>query len=128
MFLLCVFRQDNQPCDIMEQSQTVTISCVSSNKISHPINFMLQYLPTCSTFLHYFHPWFVSLISLSLSLFLQNPGSCHCDQNANTSGNDRNRLSPCQPNPGNNPHLQLFPDNQWEGRCPLVSAITACLP
>lgn len=66
MFLLCVFRQDNQPCDIMEQSQTVTISCVSSNKISHPINFMLQYLPTCSTFLHYFHPWFVSLISLSL--------------------------------------------------------------
>lgn len=33
-----VFRQDNQPCDIMEQSQTVTISCVSSCKTSHPIS------------------------------------------------------------------------------------------
>ncbi|KAG8004297.1 Protein FAM13B [Nibea albiflora] len=44
--------------------------------------------------------------------------SCRCDQNANTSENNRNHLSPCQPNSGNNPHLQLFPDNQWEGRLP----------
>ncbi|KAM3612487.1 uncharacterized protein V6R79_009146 [Siganus canaliculatus] len=46
-------------------------------------------------------------------------GSCHCDQNANTSEkNDRNHLSPCQPNSGLNPHLQLFPDNQWEAASP----------
>ncbi|XP_029702977.1 protein FAM13B isoform X2 [Takifugu rubripes] len=43
-----------------------------------------------------------------------NSGSCHCDQNANTSEKDRNHLSPCQPNCGHDPHLQLFPDNQWE--------------
>ncbi|XP_027137902.1 protein FAM13B isoform X1 [Larimichthys crocea] len=44
--------------------------------------------------------------------------SCRCDQNANTSENNRNHLSPCQPNSGNNPHLQLFPDNQWEASPP----------
>ncbi|TMS17315.1 Protein FAM13B [Larimichthys crocea] len=44
--------------------------------------------------------------------------SCRCDQNANTSENNRNHLSPCQPNSGNNPHLQLFPDNQWEDPVP----------
>ncbi|XP_069557888.1 protein FAM13B isoform X4 [Brachyistius frenatus] len=44
--------------------------------------------------------------------------SCHCDQNANTSENNRNHLSPCQPNSGHNPHLQLFPDNQWEASPP----------
>ncbi|XP_008278877.1 protein FAM13B isoform X3 [Stegastes partitus] len=44
--------------------------------------------------------------------------SCCCDQNANTSENNRNHLSPCQPNSGHNPHLQLFPDNQWEASPP----------
>ncbi|XP_041799410.1 protein FAM13B isoform X3 [Chelmon rostratus] len=67
-------RQDNQPCDIMEQTQTDTISC--------------------------------------------DLGSCRCDQNANTSENNRNHLLPCQPNSGHNPHLQLFPDNQWEASPP----------
>ncbi|XP_041799409.1 protein FAM13B isoform X2 [Chelmon rostratus] len=67
-------RQDNQPCDIMEQTQTDTISC--------------------------------------------DLGSCRCDQNANTSENNRNHLLPCQPNSGHNPHLQLFPDNQWEDPVP----------
>ncbi|XP_029367913.1 protein FAM13B isoform X2 [Echeneis naucrates] len=64
-------RQDNQRCDTMEQ--TDTISC--------------------------------------------DLGSCHCDQNANTSETNRNHLSPCHPNSGN-PHLQLFPDNQWEASPP----------
>ncbi|XP_041845487.1 protein FAM13B isoform X6 [Melanotaenia boesemani] len=41
-----------------------------------------------------------------------------CDQNANTSENNKNHLSPCQPNSGHNPHLQLFPDNQWEASPP----------
>uniref|UniRef100_UPI0037E70383 protein FAM13B isoform X1 n=1 Tax=Semicossyphus pulcher TaxID=241346 RepID=UPI0037E70383 len=67
-------RQDNQPCDIMEQTETDTISCDS--------------------------------------------GSCRCDQNANTSETNRNHLSPCQPKSGQNPHLQLFPDNQWEASPP----------
>uniref|UniRef100_A0A8C4I8X0 Rho-GAP domain-containing protein n=1 Tax=Dicentrarchus labrax TaxID=13489 RepID=A0A8C4I8X0_DICLA len=31
---------------------------------------------------------------------------------------NRNHLSPCQPNSGHNPHLQLFPDNQWEDPVP----------
>uniref|UniRef100_A0A3Q1BD62 Rho-GAP domain-containing protein n=1 Tax=Amphiprion ocellaris TaxID=80972 RepID=A0A3Q1BD62_AMPOC len=44
--------------------------------------------------------------------------SCCCDQNANTSENNRSHLSPCQPNSGHNPHLQLFPDNQWEDPVP----------
>ncbi|XP_023253769.1 protein FAM13B isoform X1 [Seriola lalandi dorsalis] len=65
-------RQDNQTCDTMEQ--TDTISCDLS--------------------------------------------SCRCDQNANTSETNRNHLSPCQPNSGHNPHLQLFPDNQWEASPP----------
>ncbi|XP_028444825.1 protein FAM13B isoform X3 [Perca flavescens] len=65
---------DDQPCDIMEQTQTDTISCDSS--------------------------------------------SCRCDQNANTSKTNMNHLSPCQPNSGHNPHLQLFPDNQWEASPP----------
>ncbi|XP_056296148.1 protein FAM13B isoform X3 [Pseudoliparis swirei] len=42
------------------------------------------------------------------------PGSCRCDQNANTSKTNRNHPSPCQPKSGHNPHLQLFPDSQWE--------------
>ncbi|XP_076594936.1 protein FAM13B isoform X4 [Chaetodon auriga] len=67
-------RQENQACDIMEQTQTDTLSCDLS--------------------------------------------SCRCDQNANTSENNRNHLSPCQPNSGHNPHLQLFPDNQWEDPVP----------
>ncbi|XP_075868453.1 protein FAM13B isoform X3 [Nelusetta ayraudi] len=68
-------RQDNQPCDIMEQSHTVTICC--------------------------------------------NSGPGRCDHNANTSELDRSRLSPCQPNSGHhNPHLQLFPDSQWEASPP----------
>ncbi|XP_049897911.1 protein FAM13B isoform X3 [Epinephelus moara] len=66
-------RQDNQPCDNMEQTHTDTISCDSD--------------------------------------------SCR-DQNANTSKTNMNHLSPCQPNPGHNPHLQLFPDNQWEASPP----------
>ncbi|XP_078116288.1 protein FAM13B isoform X5 [Sander vitreus] len=65
---------DDQPCDIMEQTQTDTISCDSS--------------------------------------------SCRCDQNANTNKTNMNHLSPCQPNSGHNPHLQLFPDNQWEASPP----------
>lgn len=44
--------------------------------------------------------------------------TCQCDQNANTSENNRNLLSPCQPNTGASPHLQLFPDNQWEDPVP----------
>ncbi|XP_068563019.1 LOW QUALITY PROTEIN: protein FAM13B-like, partial [Cebidichthys violaceus] len=67
-------RQDNQPCDNMEQTQTDTISCDSD--------------------------------------------SCRCDQNANTSKTNRNHLSPCQANSGHNPHLQLFPDSQWEASPP----------
>ncbi|XP_049441807.1 protein FAM13B isoform X3 [Epinephelus fuscoguttatus] len=67
-------RQDNQPCDNMEQTHTDTISCDSD--------------------------------------------SCRCDQNANTSKTNMNHLSPCQPNPGHNPHLQLFPDDQWEASPP----------
>ncbi|KAI9518134.1 hypothetical protein NQZ68_039957 [Dissostichus eleginoides] len=46
------------------------------------------------------------------------PGSCLCDQNANTSNTNRNHLSPCQPNSGQKPQLQLFPDNQWEDPVP----------
>ncbi|XP_026213247.1 protein FAM13B isoform X2 [Anabas testudineus] len=45
-------------------------------------------------------------------------GPCRCDQNANTSETNRNHLSPCQPTSGHNPHLQLFPDNQWEASPP----------
>ncbi|XP_038142627.1 protein FAM13B isoform X2 [Cyprinodon tularosa] len=37
-----------------------------------------------------------------------------CDQNANTSETNRNHMSACQTNSGHSPHLQLFPDNQWE--------------
>uniref|UniRef100_A0A3B5QGC5 Family with sequence similarity 13 member B n=1 Tax=Xiphophorus maculatus TaxID=8083 RepID=A0A3B5QGC5_XIPMA len=38
-----------------------------------------------------------------------------CDQNANTSEANRNRLSPCQPSSApHSPHLQLFPDDRWE--------------
>ncbi|XP_068449836.1 protein FAM13B isoform X2 [Clinocottus analis] len=69
-------RQDNQPCDNMEQTQTDTRSC--------------------------------------------DPGSC--DQNANTSKTNRNHLSPCQPNSGHNPHLQLFPDSQWEDPVPAIKS------
>ncbi|XP_053284371.1 protein FAM13B isoform X5 [Pleuronectes platessa] len=65
-------RQDNQPCDSMDQTDTVTCD----------------------------------------------PSSCRCDQNANTSETNRNHLSPCQPNSGLKPHLQLFPDNQWEASPP----------
>ncbi|XP_058505130.1 protein FAM13B isoform X1 [Solea solea] len=43
---------------------------------------------------------------------------CCCDQNANTSETNRNHLLPCQPNSGQNPHLQLFPDNQWDASPP----------
>ncbi|XP_030002056.1 protein FAM13B [Sphaeramia orbicularis] len=45
-------------------------------------------------------------------------GSCRCDQNANTSETNRNHPSPCQPTAGTAPHLQLFPDNQWEASPP----------
>ncbi|XP_071771194.1 protein FAM13B isoform X2 [Centroberyx gerrardi] len=45
-------------------------------------------------------------------------GPCRCDQNANTSETNRNHLSPCQQNTGHTPHLQLFPDNQWEDPVP----------
>ncbi|XP_042274027.1 protein FAM13B isoform X4 [Thunnus maccoyii] len=65
-------RRDNQPCDTMEQSDTISCDLTS----------------------------------------------CRCDQNANTSENNRNHLSPCQPNSGLSPHLQLFPDNQWEASPP----------
>ncbi|XP_063731931.1 protein FAM13B isoform X3 [Eleginops maclovinus] len=67
-------RQDNQPCDNMEQTQIDIISC--------------------------------------------DPDLCRCDQNANTSNTNRNHLSPCQPNSGQNPNLQLFPDSQWEASPP----------
>ncbi|XP_055081046.1 protein FAM13B isoform X2 [Periophthalmus magnuspinnatus] len=43
---------------------------------------------------------------------------CQCDQNANTSEPNKNHLSPCQPHTGSSPHLQLFPDNQWEAPSP----------
>ncbi|KAF7661618.1 hypothetical protein LDENG_00256610 [Lucifuga dentata] len=45
-------------------------------------------------------------------------GSYQCDQNANTSEANRNHLSPCQPNTGPAPQLQLFPDSQWEASPP----------
>ncbi|XP_077957842.1 protein FAM13B isoform X7 [Gasterosteus aculeatus] len=67
-------RQDNRPCDNMEQTQADTISC--------------------------------------------DLNSCRCDQNANNSKTNRNHLSPCQPKSGHNPHLQLFPDSQWEDPVP----------
>ncbi|XP_023183924.1 protein FAM13B isoform X4 [Xiphophorus maculatus] len=42
-----------------------------------------------------------------------------CDQNANTSEANRNRLSPCQPSSApHSPHLQLFPDDRWEDPVP----------
>lgn len=68
--------------------------------------------------------WFV--FRFCLSVFLQDSGSCRCDQNANTSENNRNLLSPCQPISGQNPHLQLFPDSQWEGWYRLVPTVTLC--
>ncbi|XP_072291381.1 protein FAM13B isoform X4 [Eucyclogobius newberryi] len=44
---------------------------------------------------------------------------CQCDQNANTSNKpNQNHLSPCQPHTGSSPHLQLFPDDQWEAPPP----------
>ncbi|XP_047441848.1 protein FAM13B isoform X2 [Mugil cephalus] len=43
---------------------------------------------------------------------------CCCDQNANTSETNRNHPSPCQLNSGHSPHLQLFPDSQWEASPP----------
>ncbi|XP_072291373.1 protein FAM13B isoform X3 [Eucyclogobius newberryi] len=44
---------------------------------------------------------------------------CQCDQNANTSNKpNQNHLSPCQPHTGSSPHLQLFPDDQWEDPVP----------
>ncbi|KAM8910699.1 protein FAM13B isoform 2-T7 [Spinachia spinachia] len=67
-------RQDNEPCDNMEQTPADTISC--------------------------------------------DPDSCRCDQNANNCKTNRNHLSPCQPKCGHNPHLQLFPDGQWEASPP----------
>lgn len=162
MFLIFVFRQDNQPCDNMEQ--TDTISCVSSNqrdytsvcsgtkmvsvlivfqrsllnlielqaqKVHLTKSVCLFYFPSFVLFIsnsiytlswiinflfcfHSLHSCFVSLISLFS--FLQDSTSCRCDQNANTSKTNRNHLSPCQPNSGHKPHLQLFPDSQWEGR------------
>ncbi|XP_016894943.1 protein FAM13B [Cynoglossus semilaevis] len=63
-------RQDNHPCDAMDQTDTIQ----------------------CDT------------------------DSCHCDQNANTSETNRNHLP--QTNAGQNSHLQLFHDNQWEASPP----------
>uniref|UniRef100_A0A671Y719 Family with sequence similarity 13 member B n=1 Tax=Sparus aurata TaxID=8175 RepID=A0A671Y719_SPAAU len=57
-------------------------------------------------------------IDQDLSNYDSDSGSCRCDQNANTSENNRNLLSPCQPISGQNPHLQLFPDSQWEDPVP----------
>uniref|UniRef100_A0A3Q1BFT4 Rho-GAP domain-containing protein n=1 Tax=Amphiprion ocellaris TaxID=80972 RepID=A0A3Q1BFT4_AMPOC len=67
--------------------------------------------------------WFSLFLHLMINLYnpsflLQESSSCCCDQNANTSENNRSHLSPCQPNSGHNPHLQLFPDNQWEDPVP----------
>ncbi|XP_020562041.1 protein FAM13B isoform X1 [Oryzias latipes] len=41
-----------------------------------------------------------------------------CDQNANTSETNRNQPSSCQQKSGQDSHLQLFPDNQWEAASP----------
>ncbi|XP_078810061.1 protein FAM13B isoform X11 [Oryzias latipes] len=41
-----------------------------------------------------------------------------CDQNANTSETNRNQPSSCQQKSGQDSHLQLFPDNQWEASPP----------
>ncbi|XP_078810064.1 protein FAM13B isoform X14 [Oryzias latipes] len=41
-----------------------------------------------------------------------------CDQNANTSETNRNQPSSCQQKSGQDSHLQLFPDNQWEDPVP----------
>ncbi|XP_043982670.1 protein FAM13B isoform X3 [Gambusia affinis] len=48
------------------------------------------------------------MVTISCDLF-------GCDQNANTSEANRNRLSPCQPRSApHSPDLQLFPDDRWE--------------
>uniref|UniRef100_A0A3P8UUM1 Family with sequence similarity 13 member B n=1 Tax=Cynoglossus semilaevis TaxID=244447 RepID=A0A3P8UUM1_CYNSE len=54
--------------------------------------------------------------SLIFLFTLQDTDSCHCDQNANTSETNRNHLP--QTNAGQNSHLQLFHDNQWEDPIP----------
>lgn len=68
----------------------------------------------------------VSLFLLSLIdffLLFQDSSSCCCDHNANTSQPNRNHLSPCQPDSS---HLQLFPNNQWEGEFHHILGIPAC--
>ncbi|XP_043982671.1 protein FAM13B isoform X4 [Gambusia affinis] len=52
------------------------------------------------------------MVTISCDLF-------GCDQNANTSEANRNRLSPCQPRSApHSPDLQLFPDDRWEDPVP----------
>ncbi|XP_037531066.1 protein FAM13B [Nematolebias whitei] len=49
---------------------------------------------------------------------LQDSDPFCCDHNANASQANRKHLSPCQPSSGHTPHLQLFPDSQWEAPPP----------
>uniref|UniRef100_A0A7N6BJY6 Rho-GAP domain-containing protein n=1 Tax=Anabas testudineus TaxID=64144 RepID=A0A7N6BJY6_ANATE len=107
-------------------SQTV---CVNTHRNPGKINYvdlMLCVLPRIiqrtirAAVEHHFFELKTSIdqdlsIVISLLSFHQDSGPCRCDQNANTSETNRNHLSPCQPTSGHNPHLQLFPDNQWEG-------------
>lgn len=65
----------------------------------------------------------ISFISYWFFLLFQDSSSCCCDHNANTSQPNRNHLSPCQPDSS---HLQLFPNNQWEGEFHHILGIPAC--
>lgn len=79
-----------------------------------------KHLPT---YLQLFGPFSLFLLSLiDFFLLLQDSSSCCCDHNANTSEPNRNHLSPCQPDSS---HLQLFPDNQWEGEFHHILGIPA---
>uniref|UniRef100_A0A8C7WMM4 Family with sequence similarity 13 member B n=1 Tax=Oryzias sinensis TaxID=183150 RepID=A0A8C7WMM4_9TELE len=60
----------------------------------------------------FFPSWFLP------ALFIQDSDVSRCDQNANTSETNRNQPSSCQQKSGQDSHLQLFPDNQWEDPVP----------
>lgn len=71
---------------------------------------VLPLIETCSPLCLFFFPWW-----FLPALFIQDSDVSRCDQNANTSETNRNQPSSCQQKSGQDSHLQLFPDNQWEG-------------
>lgn len=87
------------------------VSSLGSLLVDFSILFCTFVLNVCFPFFFIFKFFLVN----SLLPLFQDPNSCRCDQNANNSKTNRNHLSPCQPKSGHNPHLQLFPDSQWEG-------------